>query len=208
MGGQFSKYRRSLLLACARIEQMSFSSIFDHLHASCRHIPYLQPEILYCLLDIALESSILEWRELLRGGLWQEVSYNIHYKSEPRGFHSPYSASRFERELEKLRKEINSASSTPTSANQPSQSSPTSLKNSGEQPDDTGSVPSTGNSQQTHLNTLANAGLRPAPGLSNSPLALGPTDINGDSDKKDSKTQFDDLDLGAPVSTDESRKDR
>jgi hypothetical protein len=116
--------------------------------------------------------------------------------------------SRFERELEKLRKEINSASSTPSSANQPSQSSPTSRKNLGEERDEE-SIPSTGNSQQTQLNTLANAGLIPAPGLANSPLALGPTDVmTGDSDKKGMKGQLDELDLGAPVSTNESRKDR
>ncbi|KAJ9098153.1 hypothetical protein QFC21_004482 [Naganishia friedmannii] len=134
--------------------------------------------------------------------LWSQASWNgASYYVEVFG-------RKFERELEKLRKEINSASSTPSTANQPSQSSPVSRKSSGEQLDD-GSVPSTGNSQQTQLNTLANAGLIPAPGLSNSPLALGPTDLmSGDSDQKGSKGQLDELDLGAPVSTDESKKDR
>lgn len=109
------------------------------------------------------------------------------------------SAHRFERELEKLRKEINTTSSTPTSVSMPSQpSSP--LQKASED------APSTAQSHQTQLNTLANAGLRPALGLSNSPLALGPTDVAEEVGTGDR------LDLGQSASSavdgEESRKDR
>ena len=67
-------------------------------------------------------------------------------------------------------------------------------------------VPSTAQSHETQLNTLANAGLRPALGLSNSPLALGPTNVAEEVGTEDR------LDLGrsatSAVDGEESRKDR
>jgi hypothetical protein len=67
-------------------------------------------------------------------------------------------------------------------------------------------APLTGNSHQTEMNTLVNAGLKPALGLSNSPLALGPTDMSAEAESEEQ------LDLGEPVTSQvpggESRKDR
>ncbi|GHJ85090.1 hypothetical protein NliqN6_1492 [Naganishia liquefaciens] len=104
---------------------------------------------------------------------------------------------KFERELEKLRKEINTTSSTPNSVGMPSQpSSPL------QKPSDAAS--STPQSHETQLNTLANAGLRPALGLSNSPLALGPTSTEAETGER--------LHLGESAASTmdiaESRKDR
>lgn len=114
---------------------------------------------------------------------------------------------RFERELEKLRKEINTASSTPNSIGMPSQpSSPLQKATDGASYAGSSDAPSTANSHQTEMNTLVNAGLRPALGLLNSPLALGPTDMSGEAESGDQ------LDLGAAVTSGldvgESRKDR
>ncbi|KAJ9106545.1 hypothetical protein QFC20_004037 [Naganishia adeliensis] len=124
---------------------------------------------------------------------------------------------KFERELEKLRKEINTASSTPNSANAPStapsQASSPSFKGTADVTEqDSSAGPSTGNSQQTQLNTLANAGLKPALGLSNSPLTLGPTDMSEAAGKEGRSGQVEQLDLDGSARTSldvgESRKDR
>jgi hypothetical protein len=119
--------------------------------------------------------------------------------------------------LEKLRKEINTASSTPNSANPastaPSQATSPSFKPMEDAPDGESSTGlSTGQSQQTQLNTLANAGLKPALGLSKSPLALGPTDMSEVAGNGGQSGQLEQLDLdnSARTSLDvaESRKDR
>lgn len=77
---------------------------------------------------------------------------------------------------------------------------------------DSSAGPSTGNSQQTQLNTLANAGLKPALGLSNSPLTLGPTDMSERTENEGESGQVEQLDLDGSARTSlnvgESRKDR
>lgn len=130
---------------------------------------------------------------------------------------SDYFMTRFERELEKLRAEINTASTTPNSANPastaPSQATSPSFKPMEDAPDgDSSTGVSTGQSQQTQLNTLANAGLKPALGLSNSPLALGPTNMSEGSGSSGQAGQVERLDLdgstGTSLGVGESRKDR
>lgn len=75
MGGQLGTLRKTEDVWCfTLITRFRFCSIFDYLYAAGGYFPQLQSQGVYCLLDLGMESSRLEWRELLRRGVWQKVS--------------------------------------------------------------------------------------------------------------------------------------